>query len=428
MPSVREAPSASDASTVIATALRGAETTGGLRAFAVSGITCVVSWRPAGLTGSHEVRFALRTGMTRREHAAVIPDLSLLARTCEHHVREFARAHSERLWKQVVVARDAADVSPNAGRTEILIVSPWGLGVLELTAGGSLAVPMMAANGTRFGGWLLNTADNRFDMVGDFNGDGRVEILVTSPWGIGMLRLAGSALTQVMIAPNGTRFGGWLLNTADNRIGIGMEVLRVHVKILTTPSISIEQMLVSMQQVYEALVYWADVIVVATPIRWGNASSLFYKMAERMNCIQNQITINDRVLIRNKVATFIITGGQDNIQAVAGQLLTFFSEIGFHFPQFPFIAHSRGWDAEDMERNVTTVEQSESLRDGARQLVTRGAALARLLLGQGAGVESTPRGGRKASPLLMVDRDPPSRVVARSAQERNGFRLDKETV
>lgn len=132
-----------------------------------------------------------------------------------------------------------------------------------------------------------------------------------------------------------------------------------------------------MQQVYEALVFWADVVIVATPIRWGNASSLFYKMAERMNCVQNQITINDRVLIRNKVATFIITGGQDNIQGVAGQLLTFFSEIGFHFPQFPFIAHSRGWDAEDMERNVDAVEQSEDLREGARQLVTRGVGMPR---------------------------------------------------
>ncbi len=156
-----------------------------------------------------------------------------------------------------------------------------------------------------------------------------------------------------------------------------------------------------MQQVYEALVFWADVVLVATPIRWGNASSLFYKMAERMNCIQNQITINDRVLIRNKVATFIITGGQDNIQGVAGQLLTFFSEIGFHFPQFPFIAHSRGWQAEDMERNMEMVENSNDLREGAKQLISRGVAMAALLLGQGEGVASTPRGGRKASPLRM---------------------------
>ena len=45
-----------------------------------------------------------------------------------------------------------------------------------------------------------------------------------------------------------------------------------------------------MDQVYEGVVHWADVIVVATPIRWGGASSLYYKMIERMNCIQNQET------------------------------------------------------------------------------------------------------------------------------------------
>jgi multimeric flavodoxin WrbA len=156
-----------------------------------------------------------------------------------------------------------------------------------------------------------------------------------------------------------------------------------------------------MERVYEALVFWADVVIVATPIRWGSASSLFFKMAERMNCIQNQITIADRVLIRNKVASFIITGGQDNIQAVAGQLLMFFAEIGFHFPQFPFIAHSRGWSAEDMEQNVAYVEHSEDLRDGARDLVARAVDLAALLNREGAGIEQTARGGRKASPLRL---------------------------
>jgi hypothetical protein len=45
--------------------------------------------------------------------------------------------------------------------------------------------------------------------------------------------------------------------------------------------------------------------------------------------VQNQITVADRVMIRNKVAGFIITGGQDNIQAVAGQMMMFFGEIGF---------------------------------------------------------------------------------------------------
>lgn len=33
-----------------------------------------------------------------------------------------------------------------------------------------------------------------------------------------------------------------------------------------------------LDQVYEAFVHWGDVILVATPIRWGAASSLYYKM------------------------------------------------------------------------------------------------------------------------------------------------------
>ena len=73
-------------------------------------------------------------------------------------------------------------------------------------------------------------------------------------------------------------------------------------------------------------------------------------------------------MIRNKVAAFIIVGGQDNVQGVAGQLLGFFSELGFHFPQFPFIAHSRGWSAEDMERNVVAVRNSRRFTTVQRSL------------------------------------------------------------
>ena len=149
-------------------------------------------------------------------------------------------------------------------------------------------------------------------------------------------------------------------------------------------------------EVYEALVHWADVVLVSTPIRWGAASSLYFKMAERLNCVQNQVTIRDNVLIRRKVAAFIITGGQDNVQGVAGGMLCFFSELGFHFPQFPFIAHSRGWTAEDMERNVEHVMHSGELREGAQQLALRAVELAKTLLAGAPEGERTPRGGRKA--------------------------------
>jgi len=151
-----------------------------------------------------------------------------------------------------------------------------------------------------------------------------------------------------------------------------------------------------LDQVYEAFVHWADVILVATPIRWGNASALYYKMIERMNCIQNQVTIANRVLLRNKVVSFIIIGGQDNVQGVAGQMMSFFGEIGCVFPQFPYIAHSRGWTAEDMEENVAALKRSASLREGAATLVDRAMALAATLLA-GTGTDArVERAGRKA--------------------------------
>ena len=161
-----------------------------------------------------------------------------------------------------------------------------------------------------------------------------------------------------------------------------------------------------MDQVYEAFVHWADLILVATPIRWGGASSLYYKMVERCNSIQNQETIASRVLLKNKVAAFIITGGQDNVQAVAGQMLTFFAEIGCQFPQHPFIAHSRGWSAEDMENNIRYVEESTELRDGARGLARRSVEMAKLVLsGQYPDLELVP-GGRKAHRLSLTDQPP----------------------
>ena len=152
--------------------------------------------------------------------------------------------------------------------------------------------------------------------------------------------------------------------------------------------------------VYEGLVNWGDVIILSTPIRWGQASSLYHRLAERLNCVQNQITIHNRVLIRNKVAAFIITGGQDNIQSVAGGLMTFWSELGYVFPPFPFIAHSRGWDAEDMEQNVVQVKKSEILREAAQELVGRAVEFWKILDRHRAELERPmQRGGRKAQPL-----------------------------
>ena len=115
--------------------------------------------------------------------------------------------------------------------------------------------------------------------------------------------------------------------------------------------------------------------------------------------MRNQITIHDRVLIRNKVAAFVVIGGQDNVQAVVGQMMMFFGELGFSFPQFPFIAHSRGWSAEDMENNVTEVRNNAELHHGACALVDRCIELAGRLVAVDTAPTQVARGGRKAHDL-----------------------------
>ena len=164
-----------------------------------------------------------------------------------------------------------------------------------------------------------------------------------------------------------------------------------------------------MDQVYEALVFWADAVIVSTPIRWGSASSLYFKMVERLNCAQVDISRNEKLLIRNKVAGFIIVGGQDNIQGVAGSMLSFFAELGFLFPQFPYIAHSRGWSHEDMENNVRIVRDSKELEQGAAALARRCLDFAGKLVAAEPMPIAVSGGGRKGHPVMQgtdsVDQD-----------------------
>jgi multimeric flavodoxin WrbA len=134
-----------------------------------------------------------------------------------------------------------------------------------------------------------------------------------------------------------------------------------------------------MMTVYEKVILWADVVVLATPIRWGNASSLYYQMIQRMNCVQNQIIAHDTYLIRDKVAAFIITGGQDNVQHIAGELMTFWSQLGFIFGKFPFIGWSRGWYAEDTENNLYDMNNNRQRKQDITRTILGAVELSKLV-------------------------------------------------
>ena len=105
------------------------------------------------------------------------------------------------------------------GKVEILITSDWGIGILK-QQGNTFDSPVIHPAGTRFGGWLYSVND-RISGVGDFDGDGKVEILITSDWGIGILKQQGNTFDSPVIHPAGTRFGGWLYSVNDRISGVG---------------------------------------------------------------------------------------------------------------------------------------------------------------------------------------------------------------
>ena len=110
------------------------------------------------------------------------------------------------------------------GHSDMVVMSPWGLGIISLEAGTAL---YMAPNGTHAGGWVLDSTNNVIRLIADFDGDGRDEIFISSPWGVGVLKLASGTLTSVAMHASGDNIGGYLIkptNTfalADNLCGGG---------------------------------------------------------------------------------------------------------------------------------------------------------------------------------------------------------------
>jgi multimeric flavodoxin WrbA len=136
-----------------------------------------------------------------------------------------------------------------------------------------------------------------------------------------------------------------------------------------------------MIEIYERMILWSDVVIIASPIRWGSASSLYYKMVQRLNSVQNQLPAYGNLLIRDKIAAFIITGGQDNIQHVAGEMLSFWAQLGFVFAKFPFVGWSRGWYSEDTENNFDKMNNEQQFKSDISRMVRAAVEMSKLLRG-----------------------------------------------
>lgn len=90
----------------------------------------------------------------------------------------------------------------------------------------------------------------------------------------------------------------------------------------------------------------ADIVVFATPIWWGNMSSLMQRVVERMDQVNDELVENGTSAMLNKVGGMVITGAEDGTQSVMGSLGNFMAWNGFIVPPAPSLSYL-GWNEVD---------------------------------------------------------------------------------
>lgn len=76
----------------------------------------------------------------------------------------------------------------------------------------------------------------------------------------------------------------------------------------------------------------ADIIVFATPIWWGNQSSLMQRVIERLDELHNELLETGKSRLTNKVGGIVITGEEDGEQHITGNLANFLLALGVTLP------------------------------------------------------------------------------------------------
>jgi multimeric flavodoxin WrbA len=76
----------------------------------------------------------------------------------------------------------------------------------------------------------------------------------------------------------------------------------------------------------------ADIIVFATPIWWGNQSSLMQRAIERLDELHTELRETGKSRLTNKVGGIVITGEEDGEQQITGNIANFLLNIGVTVP------------------------------------------------------------------------------------------------
>ena len=76
----------------------------------------------------------------------------------------------------------------------------------------------------------------------------------------------------------------------------------------------------------------ADIIIFATPVWWGNQSSLMQRVIERLDELHDELLETGKSRLHNKVGGIVITGEEDGEQHITGNIANFLLSLGVTLP------------------------------------------------------------------------------------------------
>jgi multimeric flavodoxin WrbA len=127
----------------------------------------------------------------------------------------------------------------------------------------------------------------------------------------------------------------------------------------------------------------ADIIVFATPIWWGNQSSLMQRVIERLDELHTELRETGKSRLMNKVGGIVITGEEDGEQHITGNISNFLLSIGVTLPPLCAVSYQGEYERATKNSLRKRFREDKATAKAAETMARNVAFFARLLRGNG---------------------------------------------
>jgi len=127
----------------------------------------------------------------------------------------------------------------------------------------------------------------------------------------------------------------------------------------------------------------ADILVFATPIWWGNHSSLTQRAIERLDELHDELRETGKSRLTNKVGGIVITGEEDGEQHVTGSISNFLISIGVTLPPMCAVSYLGDYARASRESLRKKLRGDKATAAAAKKMAANLAFFARLLTENG---------------------------------------------